>query len=115
MVIWTVAPTEAGYAITDNPGSYSVQLDGGAGRFRAGQAGATSKVHVKWLAGKSDYAILMSLYGQTNGGAEPLAIDLVLDDHVKTNKIAYIVPGSFRMAQIDGLTYSVEMDLEVIP
>jgi len=112
----TIAPTKEGYGVTDGTEVIAVQLDGGASRYRRDVLGATSRVTVQWSVGPDVYRYLRAFYRTaTNNGATPFLIDLLMDEPSLTEHQAHFVPGSMRLTGVQGLTYTVNAELEVSP
>lgn len=111
-----LAPDQATYDVTDGTEVVSVQLDGGASRFRADILNATSIVTVEWSIGPTQYQYLRAFYKTaTQNGSEPFEIDLFLDQPILTTHTAYFVAGSMKLASQSGLTFVVTASLEVYP
>ena len=109
-----LSPLYVGYAITPSKETISVQLDGGASRFRKDFSGAPFVVDVAWKANSRKYKYLWCFYrGISESGALPFLIDLKLDDFEEDEYTAHFL--SFRVESISGNVYSVMAQLEVIP
>lgn len=110
-----LCPTAAGYSAQQNPSTLSVALDGGAGRYRADILNASFLVNVLWVCDQEKYDYLSAFERTaTKRGSLPFLIDLILDDSELIEHEARFVPGSYRLAQVDGVVYRVEAVLEVV-
>lgn len=109
-------PDQTSYTVTDGAEVVSVDLDGGAARYRRDILGATSRVAVQWTAGVDEYKYLRGFYrGITISGSLPFEIDLIVDANELTTHKAYFIPKSFALRQQQGLTYIVGAELEIYP
>lgn len=109
-------PDSTNYDAISNAASVSVQLDGGASRFRKDQLGAAVVVDAQWSLGPDDYNWIMAFYRTgTDQGADAFTIDLVWDKADVATYTAHFVPGTFSLASQIGLTYVVKAQLEIIP
>lgn len=112
----SITPDEAGYSAATGEETLRVQLDGGAGRYRRDILGASSSVEVQWTIGPTEYAYLKTFSRvATAQGALPFLIDLILDEPFPVEHEARIIPGSFSLASVQGMTYTVRASLEVTP
>lgn len=111
-----VPPERSGYAATPGIETIATALDGGLGRYRADQLGASAQVTVQWTVGRNDYNYLMAFYRTAiNRGSSPFLIDLILDSADALEYTANLVPGSLNLNSQSGLTYVVQATLEVQP
>jgi hypothetical protein len=108
-----VPPERSGYAINFGSGTVTNQLDGGLGRYRADQLGASSRVNVQWSVGINDYNYLQALFRQFKSGA--FLIDLILDHATADEYTVFIVPDSWQLNSNIGITFIVQATLEVQP
>lgn len=109
-----LVPVErSGYAATPGIEVVSTQHDGGLGRYRQDQLGASAQITVQWTVGTSDYDYLMAFYRQYK--AKPFLIDLILDSSQSVEYTAHLVPGSWNLNSQVGLTYILQATLEVEP
>lgn len=108
-----VPPERSGYQATPGASVVTNQLDGGLGRYRADQAGASAQITVQWSVGRSDYAYLMAFKRQYE--AQSFLIDLILDSPDALEYTAFIVPGTWNLNSQSGVTYIVQATLEVAP
>lgn len=109
-------PDNSSYSVTDGKEVVSVQLDGGAGRYRRDILGASSAVSVQWVCDRTEYRYLRTFYSALVGkGAIPFLIDLILDDPLPVEHKAYFVPGSMVLTGQMGMSYYVSANLEVEP
>jgi hypothetical protein len=94
----------------------SIELDGGAGRYRLDKIGAAHQVSVQWQLTYKAYSYLMAFYRtEIDFGSMPFEIDLSLDSGPSATYTAHIVPGTFKLdAYLIGL-YQVSATLEITP
>jgi hypothetical protein len=111
-----VSPSQAGYSAQPGNEAIAVQLDGGAPRVRADQLGGAYLITVQWTIGPEDFDYLMAFYRTgTKKASLPFTIDLLLDSAEITEYTAYIVPGSWKFSGKQGLTYTIDAQLTVLP
>lgn len=112
-----IPPEQARYSVTDGEETLRTQLDGGKGRYRRDVLNSTSKVTVTWLFGKEQYEYFRAFYKSTTKTAsQPFLIDLIMDGvDALTEHTAYFVPGKIKLTKVQGLSYSVQAELEVEP
>lgn len=92
------------------------QLDGGAGRYRRDQLGATSLVSVQWFLSPTQYSYLMAFYRlKTAHGSVPFTLDILWDSGTLGTYTAYFVPNTLALYSVEGSTSTVQAQLEVIP
>jgi hypothetical protein len=108
-----LTPDSNSYGVKDGKEVISVQLDGGASRFRRDVVGASSTISVKWTVDADGYRTLRDFYESIGNGAEPFLIDLIWEDADLTEHEAHIIPGTFKLDSQEGRTYVVSADLEV--
>ena len=112
-----IPPDQNGYAFTDGKEVLSVQLDGGASRYRKDILNANVNVTVQWTVDRDQYNFLRVFYKKrTESGSLPFMIDLYLDDpYTLTTHVAHFVPGTFGLKSQKGLSFVVGATLEVKP
>jgi hypothetical protein len=95
----------------------SVQLDGGAGRYRADQLGATRKFKVRWSCdGLVNYNYLMAFYRTAIAfGSLPFTTELLLDSSAMQTYMCYVIPNTWRLESQSGNLFIVSAQLEVLP
>lgn len=109
-------PDSAGYSVTDGKEVVSIQLDGGAARYRRDILNANSKVTCQWSCDRDEYQYLRAFFKTaTSQGSLPFLIDLALDDPSLTEHQAYFVPGSMVLREQRGHLYVVASELDVKP
>jgi hypothetical protein len=116
--ILTLTPTSSGYTSKDVASTLSVQYDGGAGLYRSGKAGNPNIVGVTWNLGPADYRTLTAFYNTIlNNGTKSFLINLIIDSvyTVQTQHTVKFVPQTFKLNSVQGHTYQVSAELEVIP
>lgn len=111
-----LAPDNSSYSVTDGKEVVSIALDGGAGRYRRDVLGASSAVSVQWVCNRGEFHYIRAFFRSITGkGAAPFVIDLILDDPLPVEHVAYFVPGSMTLTGQRGLSYYVSAQLEVEP
>lgn len=111
-----IPPDSSSYSVTDGNEVVSIQLDGGAARYRRDIVGATSTVDVSWVLGHGSYKYLRSFYkGILGKGATPFLIDLILDEEFLTEHKVYFVPNSLKLDRTEANIFWVSAQLEVYP
>lgn len=109
-------PQSASYSMTDNREVVSVQLDGGAARYRRDILNATSIVNVQWVLTEVEYKYIRIFYKEIiKSGSLPFEIELIINDSEVELHKAYIIPGSFGLKRQTGLSYTVGARLEAYP
>lgn len=109
-------PDQNGYQPQWGQTAISVQLDGGASRFRADQLGAAFQVPVQWTVSKHNYEFLLAFYRTAiDYGTLPFTIDLLLDSGSMQTYTAHFVPSTFKLTSQSGFTWVVAATLEVLP
>lgn len=109
-------PDEANYVAPFGHTAIRVILNGGAGRYRADQLGATFLLAVQWTCDSINYNYLTAFYRTaTDYGSLPFLISLILDSNAVLQYTAYFVPDTFQLASQSGQEYVVAATLEVIP
>lgn len=109
------SPDSSGYSVEDPDEVLSVQLAGGAGRYRRDRIDSSSLVSVSWTFDPTEYRYFRAFYRSVLGrGSTPFLIDLVIDHALLEEYTAYFVPGSVTLGQQRGLAYEVRAQLEVL-
>ena len=110
-------PDSQSYAEDFGNEVYSVELQGGSGRYRRDKEGATDKVSVRWSLNPQDYQYFRSFYRTaTKNGALPFLMDLVGDDGLGVQeRECYFVAGSVSMPTQRGWTYTISAQVEAKP
>lgn len=109
-------PDQDSYALVLGTTTLSIQLDGGASRYRADQLGASHSLTVQWTLSYKNYTYLMAFYRKSiTFGADPFTIALIADSGDLSTYTVHIVPGSFGLSGQKGLSYIVVATLEINP
>lgn len=112
----SVTPTQASYSVNDGREVVSIQLDGGAARYRRDILNANSIVSVNWVLDKTGFNYIRGFYRVTTAsGSLPFLIDLIIDEADLTEHEAHFTPNSLKVTGIDGGRYLVSAELEVKP
>jgi hypothetical protein len=112
-----IPPDTANYSTKTSEGEViSVQLDGGASRFRRAQIGFIHNVTVSWTVSLLAYNYLEAFFRlSTRMGSLPFTIDLILEGGALTTHTARFKPGTFGLSEQSGQTFTVVAELEVTP
>ena len=111
-----IPPSSSTYTMQDGSETASVQLAGGASRYRKVVSNAASYLECEWVVGPTDYTYLRAFYNtSTKQGSLPFLIDLVIDLPELTEHNAFFVVDTFQLKSVVGLTYTVGARLEVTP
>lgn len=112
-----LVPDADGYSSADGEETVGTRLQGGAGRYRRDQLGATKSVNVTWTMNPEQYAYWRAFYATvTASGSLAFLCDLLSEDgNGPTEQICNFVPGSINMPSQRGLTYVQTAQLEVRP
>lgn len=111
----SLAPDENGYTANDGEGSLSSKLDGGASKYRKTYMNAPTKVTCQWTCNASDYAYLRTFYNIHEYGTKPFLMDLVMHTPYLDEYEVRFIANTFRLTKVQGDSYIVRADLEVIP
>lgn len=109
-------PIDESYAIQPPQDEVlSVQLDGGAGRYRADIDGGSTTVAASWVLDAIQYQYLWAFFRSSiNRGADPFLIDLDIEGLGYGEQTAHFVPGSLQLTGKQGEIYMVSARLEVM-
>lgn len=112
-----IPPNSASYSGKMSEGEViTVQLDGGASRYRRAQIGFVHNVTVEWTVNLAAYNYLCAFFRlATRMGSLPFTIDLILEGAALTTHTARFKPGTFGINGQEGQTYTVGAELEVTP
>jgi hypothetical protein len=106
-----LTPDTDSYTVTRNSGVVPLPVEG-APRCRRDQLDTSSIVTVTWtIDSPSDYQYIVAFYKYTRGSE--FGIDLIVNGTIET-VLARIVPESFELKSITGLTYVFGATLEIL-
>lgn len=109
-------PDSSNYDANTGLDTVAVQLEGGAGRYRSDYLGTTFIIDVQWSLETTEFDTLFSFYYTTiKRGSIPFNINLLVQSSTLTAYVAFIIPGSFKLASQAGNSYIVVAKLEVKP
>lgn len=110
-------PDAAGYTDKAPNEVISVELDGGASRFRRDKIGARKMVSCTWTLDPLQYQYILAFFNTTTKrGSLAFLCDLVSEDgNGPVEHECNFIPGSFGLSSQKGLTYVVQAQLEVKP
>lgn len=108
-------PEQDGYSGDFGQDAVSVKLAGGAMRIRADFDGAASQVRISFLLNQqTDYAEFMSFWQfEARRGTLPFLVDLIMECPFPVQHMCRMVPGSMKMAKVEGHSRRVSMEVEV--
>ena len=111
-----LCPTSTGYTSQHPDEVVSIQLDGGASRFRLDKTGGVHIVSAQWVLVPDEYHYFNAFQRViTASGSEPFLIDIITYLDTKVEHQVHFVPGSVSLAQQIGGVYYVSAQLEVMP
>jgi hypothetical protein len=114
---FALIPDSAAYNAQGGTETLSTKLQGGLGRYRREQLGASDTITVQYTCNPIRYQYARSFYREaTQMGSEPFQAQLLLDAPTLSDYKCYVVAESgFRLPNQVGLTYTVTLTLEVVP
>lgn len=111
-----IPPTQASYRVRDGQAAISVQLEGGAARYRKDVQNPSYAVDCSWVFTDVDYQYFRAFYNtETAQGALPFLIDLLIEEDGLVEHEAYFVPTSVRLSMANPSAFSVSAQLDVSP
>jgi hypothetical protein len=118
--ILNLRPDSSSYKVDRGSSVLSTKLQGGAGRYRKDQLGASSSVPLTFTLDPLQYTYLMSFFRTTlEEGSLPFQIDLISETGFIEAYKAYFMSGQgqsgISLISAVGLTYIVGATLEVVP
>lgn len=114
--VMALTPSLDGYAVQRGPSVLRSQPGFGPSAFRLDRFNTASRMTVGWNVGPADFDYLMAFYYTAIAeGALPFRIESVLDHPDPRQLKAKLVPGSFGLGSIKGMTFSVRADIDVQP
>lgn len=107
---------QSAYAVSEPETAKTVVTQGGLPRQRLDFLDANVLINVQWELGPTKSEELVNFYyNDAKEGGAAFLIDLMLDTFEQTEYTAFIVPGSFSLDEVEGLTYRYSAKLEVAP
>ena len=112
-----IPPDQNGYSVMDGNEVLSVQLDGGASKFRQDILNSVSKVSVQWTLDAIQFNYIRSFYKYTlKSGSLAFLLDLYLDNPFElTEHVCHIVPETFGLKSQAGQSFVVGCTIEAEP
>lgn len=111
--ILNLSPDTNGYTVTTGVSTLVTQLDGGSGRYRKDQLGASSTVQVTYTLGVGDYQYLLAFFRTVlQEGSLAFQTELLFETPDVTDYCCNIVPGTFKLSSQQGETYVVVVTYE---
>jgi len=112
-----ISPISASYTFAEPAQTLHQSLAGGLPRQRADMLGGISRlVSTTFVCNQVEYEYLIRFIRQNIADDCPLIqIDMLVTDSGLLELNAYIVPNTFAIDSIDGITFTCSMQLQVIP
>lgn len=112
-----INPISASYTFAESAQTLHTSLPGGLPRQRADMIGGMSRlVSATFVCGQAEYEYIVQFVRQNVADDSPLIqIDLLITDSGLLEFDAYIVPDTFALDSVDGITFTCTMQLQVIP
>jgi hypothetical protein len=110
-------PDKDGYSFLDPKDILSVDLDGGASKFRKDILNGTFRLSVQWTLTPEQYNYMRVFYKVVlENGSLPFNIDLYVDNpYTLTTHECHFLPGTFGLKSQKGLAFVLGATLEVKP
>ena len=110
-------PISASYTFAEPAQTLHQSLPGGLPRQRADMIGGMSRlVSATFVCGQAEYEYLVRFIRQNIADdCSLIQIDLLITDSELLEFNAYIVPNTFALDSIDGITFTCSMQFQVIP
>lgn len=116
MIKLALKPQQGTYKERPGTETWRIDLDGGRGRYRRDIIGASSRVTVSFPLDQFEFEYFNRFYNSVAKNCSlPFLIDLVLDDVVPSEYVAYFIPGTLEKSIAGGPNHVAVVDLEVIP
>jgi hypothetical protein len=114
--VMALTPSISGYSIERADTVIRSEPGMGPSAQRLDRFNSPSRMSAHWNVGPSNFEYLAAFYWTTIAeGALPFLIEAVLDRPDARYLKAKLVPGSFQNARINGLTYGVSAEIDVVP
>lgn len=112
-----IPPNQSGYSFNDPAETLSVQLDGGASKFRRDVLNSNVRINVEWTVNAENYKYLRLFFKYfVESGAEAFLMDLYIDDSQNlTEHECHFIPGTFGLRSQSGLAFTVGATIEAKP
>jgi len=112
-----VNPTIVGHSVEFGNNVISIEMDGGAARYRLDKIGSTHKVSVQWMLEEQAYNYLMAFYRtEIDYGSLPFTLAIKsVEGASSATYTARIIPGTLRLSAFLNTLYQVNATLEVTP
>ena len=112
----TVLPDEASYSYGSDNSVISNALSGGMSRSRIDQINSAAIISCSWTVNPSEYQYIRAFFNfYTSRGVKPFLIELILDQPYLEVYEAKFVANSMVTEDNEGLSYTIEAELEVVP
>lgn len=109
----TIPPDQRGYKMAPGTAVLVASPEGGRQYARRDLFEPTSALSVSWSVERAGYEYLRSFFATYGAKGEAFLVDLIVSVGSVAEYEARFVPGSFKLASVNGLTFRVEALLEV--
>lgn len=106
---------QEGYGVETVRTHRSNKTRGGLPRTRRVMAKANLRTKVQWTLDQEKYSLLVGFYEHVTANAMPFQMDAIAEDGLVSRCQAQFIPGTLRMTDYDGGSYTVTADVEVTP
>lgn len=111
-----VTPSQSSYAESKGQTAMRSTVGTGPARIRKDLIGNAALVDVQWRVGPALLRYLQAFFWtKTAEGSLPFRVNLLLDSPLVAPYKAYLVPGSFRLVGVKGMTHTVQARIEAVP
>lgn len=110
-----LVPDQSNYQIKEGKDTVSVELGGGAARYRRDLLGSAVEIEIQWSLNPTEYQYLRAFYNYLNKGADAFLIDLVFETATLQEYVAHFKPGTWKLSSIKGQSFTIRTTLEVTP
>jgi hypothetical protein len=114
--VMALTPSTSGYSVSRGDTVLSARPGMGPSAQRLDYFNTPSTLAVHWNVGPADFNYLCAFYWTAiREGALPFLIEAVLDHPDPRQLAAKMIPGSFALSGLSGMTYSVDAQVDVVP
>lgn len=111
-----LTPNQSNYSFTDNIETLQSSHAGGFSRYQKDLQSSAYKLNLEFTLDGIQYEYFLNFYNvETNFGVSSFTMDLILDTSSLLEYTCYFIPGTIKLNKIEGRTYSINFEIEVIP
>lgn len=111
-----LTPSVDGYTASRGDTMISTNPGQGPSAVRLDRFNTPTRLNVSWNVGPADYGYLVAFYYTAiREGALPFLMDSIVDHPLVRQLEAKMIPGSFTLSGVKGITYQVRADVDVVP